>query len=80
MIKKIHEDDREIEALHWNDPDGSCFHAGMFECTKIVAYGEPGIHCDLSFFAVYTGDEIISRVPATQVQVSYKKKDKTNEQ
>ncbi len=78
MIKKIYEDDRAINGIHWNDSEGSCFIVGIFDCTKIVAYGERGLHYDTSFFAVYKGEEIISRVPATQVQVVYAEKEQTD--
>ena len=71
-MKKIHEDDREIKGIYWNDHDGSCLIVGQCGCTKIEAYAEGGMHCDISFLACYKGDEIFSKIPAWQVQINYK--------
>lgn len=46
---------------------------GQFGITKIEAYGENGMHCDLPWFRVYKGDVLIQRVNAKSVStVRYK--------
>ena len=70
---KITEDPRPIEALYWNDVDGNSLRIGRKGVTKIEAYGESGMHCDLPWLAVFKGDEIFSRVPAYQVEIHYQK-------
>lgn len=74
MIDQTHEDEREISSIYWNDDIGSEITVGVYGYTKIEAYGEGGMHCNISFLAIYKGDEIVSRVPAAQVQICYKEK------
>ncbi len=71
-IKQIHEDKREIRGLYFSDCEGTIIEIGCGKCTKIESYAENGPHCLISFLAVFEGDTIVSRVPASQVQVVYK--------
>lgn len=68
----IVDDKREIERIDWNDDQGG-FLVGSCGVTAIVAYGEPGPHCHLPWLAVYEGEQIRSRVPAEQVQITYRR-------
>ena len=72
VIKQIHEDEREIRSIYWNDCDGSCITVGQFGYTEIKAYAEGGMHCGISFLACCKDNIIVSRVPAWQVQIVYK--------
>ncbi len=68
-ICTIMKDEREIDSL-W---DGEWFvQVGIPNITRIRAYGEPGHMAMLPWFAVYNGDEILMRVPAHKVGVTYK--------
>lgn len=73
-VATILKDEREIEAIWFvNDPNGGGHMiAAGWPTTKIVAYGEPGPHCELPWFAVYHGEHIHARVPALHVTVVYK--------
>ena len=62
----IYDDPREIESIAgqigcWSTADGS----------RIVAYREHGQGDYVPYYAVYRGDEIVSRVPASFVAVHY---------
>ena len=71
----ILEDDREIRDIWVNDqqgwyPDHGC---SADTCTHIVAYGEPDKWCNVAWFAVYNGDDLVVRVPAYKCEtVRYK--------
>ena len=68
-IQGILDDKRPIASICWNTEDGA-----TYEATRgytIEAYGEPGIHCNLPYFAVSKDGVIICRVPAWQVSVHY---------
>ena len=70
-IKAIIDDKREIKSLQL--PDGEMIGVGNRGITKIVAYCEPGEYCGVPWFAVYTNNEILSRVNAKCVEsVIYK--------
>ena len=58
------EDTRDIKQISLGD---NWWAVGRDAVTKIVVYGENGMHCDLPWFAVYQGDEIVSRVNAAYV-------------
>ena len=70
-VDKILEDRRTIVGIYWNNEEGEHVRVGNFGYTRIVAYGECGMCCDIPWLAVYKGDELISRVPAWQVQIQY---------
>lgn len=76
-MKNILEDDREIKQVNFNNEDDE-YHAvgskGPFfkeECTKIEAYPERGMHCDIPFIAVYYDGELKRRIPAWKVEIVY---------
>ncbi len=75
-VPEILEDDREINAIWIDDQWGWVVEEPRVShdvCTGIIAYGEPGQHCLLPWFAVYNGDDIVARVPAQQcTEVHYK--------
>lgn len=63
-------DSRLITGIFWDDAAGSCFRVPE-SADRIEAYGEPGMHCDIPFLRVIKDGQVIFRVPAIQVQVSY---------
>jgi hypothetical protein len=68
----ILDDKRPIEGLYFMDSDCTSYQVGFNGVSAIKAYGEPGQHCMLPYFAVYDyGDNIITRIPAGMVQVTY---------
>ena len=70
-IKTIFNDKRVIESLQL--PDGAMIGVGDMGITKIVAYREFGEYSYVPWFAIYTNDEILSRVNAKCVEsVIYK--------
>ena len=70
MSHSVLTDDREISVIAWNNADDACYRA--INGVKIEAYGEPGMHCDIPYFAVKQNGIVIARVPAWQVSVHYK--------
>ena len=70
-IPDILNDEREIRCIGNPASDTWDYEIGRYGVTKIAAYGEPGMTCYLPEFAVYTGDEILARVPAWTVSVHY---------
>lgn len=73
-VTKISDDDREIESIHFDDPDGSSFSVTQRhqEIEKIVAYEEIGPSGPMPYLAVFKRGEIYSRVPAYMVHIYYK--------
>jgi hypothetical protein len=68
----ILDDKRTIAGLYFMDSDCTSYQAGSNGVSAIKAYGEPGQHCLLPYFAVYNCENnIISRIPAGMVQVVY---------
>lgn len=76
-MKTILEDDREIKQVNFNDEDDDYFAVGCKGaygsevCTKIEAYAERGLHCDIPYIAIYCGDRIKRRLPAHMVEIVY---------
>jgi len=71
MDSEIIKDEREILGLYFNDRDGTCYEAEHGNIIK--AYGELGPHCCIPFFSIEKDAVIIARVPASMVEVVYKK-------
>ncbi len=59
-------DARKIQQICLPD-DAGWWAVGREGITEIVPYGEKGMYCNLTWFAVYAGDEIVSRVNANCV-------------
>ena len=71
-VSSLLDDPRTIKSVHFNDEYGSQYEVGQQGCTKIEIYGEPGQpHCLVPWLAVYVSDEVLTRIPATMVQVVY---------
>jgi hypothetical protein len=70
-ITDILSDKRRIYGLYYAESDQGFHEVGVGGCTKIKAYGEPGPHCYLPFYAIYYDDVIKFRVPSTMVEVRY---------
>lgn len=68
-MKTILEDSRKIKGLFFNNNNESSYEA-VHGC-KITAYKEPGQYCYIPFFAIEINGEIVSRIPATMVEVCY---------
>lgn len=66
----IYDDPREIEMVLIPGVEDACWRVG-FGCDRIVAYREHGQADWVPYFAVYTGDEIMTRIPASLVVVDY---------
>ncbi len=69
-MSNILEDKREILALYG---ESICFaRVGVSEVTQILPYGEPALHCDMPWFAIYIEDWVVKRVNALCVcEVEY---------
>lgn len=65
------EDKRPIQAVFFNDEDNSSYQIGIFDCTKIEVYAEPGEYCSKPWIAVYRNEKIYTRIPANMVQIVY---------
>ena len=70
-VVEMIDDKRPITTVLFNDERGCMYQVGMRGCTKIVVYGEPGEFCMKPWVAVYAGEEILTRIPAGQVQIVY---------
>lgn len=64
-------DKRPIKVIEWDREDGSRCMVGECGVTAIVAYGEPGEYCLVPWLAVYKSDELVHRIPAGHVMISY---------
>lgn len=51
--------------------DGFAYAVGTNGVSRIVAYWENGMMAPVPWFAVFIGDEIMARVPAQMVFISY---------
>jgi hypothetical protein len=71
-IEQIYDDKREIESIHWDDAEESFIEVGDAGYTKILAYPEHAEFCNISYLAVYVGDEIKQRLRASTVRIIYK--------
>ena len=72
MSYSVITDERPIASICWNTEDGACYQASA--SIKIEAYGEPGMSCDITYFAVKENGIVLCRVPAWQVSVHYEVK------
>lgn len=68
----IYDDPRPITAV-WYEGDFGGWRVGdlAYNCTRIVAYKEHGQGDFVPWLAVYSGDEIIARIPASMVTIRY---------
>lgn len=71
----IYDDPREIASI-WFPGEGAggwqtARPDAHFGCSRIVAYREHGQGDYVPYYAVYRGEEIIARVPASFVAVHY---------
>jgi hypothetical protein len=66
---ELSRDLRAITGIFWEA--GGENRVGQNGVTKIEAYDENGSMSHVPWLAVFKGDEIVSRVPADQVMVSY---------
>lgn len=72
-IKTIIQDDREILIIHKSGDDQTdAYRVGHQGITKIVPYEENGQYCMLPFLAVYKGDVILARLPASDLFIQYR--------
>ena len=70
MESRILKDEREIDKLLYNNDFDEQWVAS--EDIKIKAYGEPREYCHVAFFEVEKDGVVVSRLPATMVEVLYK--------
>lgn len=69
MISKITEDKREIQKIWYGESSFSSI--GYEGITKIIAYDEYGQGSFTPWLAVYQQDQILCRVPAHMVVITY---------
>ena len=73
----ILEDERKILTIFIDGEDALYYttkphgKGKAWGCDEIRAYPEPGMHCNLPWFAVIKGGEISHRIPAGMVVVEY---------
>ena len=70
----IYDDPRPIDAIWFNsDPEGGGWSTSIrgYDCSRIVAYREHGQGDYVPYLAVYSGDDIIARVPVSAVSIHY---------
>lgn len=65
------EDQRPIKMVNDDRAGQNLAVVGQRGVTKIVCYGEPGEHCFKPWLAVYSGDEIISRMDPHGLTIYY---------
>ena len=66
---RIVKDTREITGVYFNNSEDSRYTKAM-GC-KITAYGEPREHCYVAFIEIEKEGKVISRFPATMVEIVY---------
>lgn len=66
---RILRDNRKIIGVYFNDLEGSCY--SVDHGYKITPYGEPREFCHIAFIEVEKDGEVVSRFPATMVQIAY---------
>ena len=71
MVIEMMADKRPIKMVLFNDEHGSQYEVGLQGCTSIEVYGEPVEYCNTPWVAVFMNGEIITRIPAGQVQIVY---------
>ena len=62
MSNTILEDKREIKSIQSSLIDSPEYCVGKYGITKIEAYGEPGMHCDLPWVRIFKSDEVVARI------------------
>ena len=69
IVTPMMADERLIEQLIFPGPNYDIIEVGeRTGYTRIVAYGEPGEHCYVPWFAIYRGDEVAQRVNGNMVE------------
>lgn len=68
-IIEMLDDKRPIDYLGGDIEHGAWYPSPEFE---IEVYGEPGMYCNLPYFAVKKEGVIVARIPAWQISVHYK--------
>lgn len=71
-IPKMLEDPRDIISVCFNFPEAGPFRVGS-NCSKIEAYGEQGEYCLVPWMALWDGDSIFLRIPASILTIEYRK-------
>lgn len=75
-IETILADTRTIQNIYFAD-DIHSYRVGQGGITKIVAYAEPALMCDIPWFAVYVGEDLLYRANAYSIStVEYAKENK----
>ena len=79
MIERIAEDKRLIAAIHKaGDHQTSDYRVGCKGVTAIIPYEEWGEHSMLTFMAIYSGEDIIARLSASNLHIYYMDAKATN--
>ena len=72
-IPLIYDDPRPISGIYYHGEDAGGYSVDMSGVTRISAYREHGQSDFTPFFAVFQGDHLQARVPASAVTVTYAK-------
>ena len=68
MLEMAIDDNRPIKSITTRGDGGVTWCVGHRDVTRIVAYGENGQEAAVTWFAVYTGDHLASRVNGAAVE------------
>ena len=71
--KDILQDEREVIAIGASLMDNPDWQVGRNNVTKIEVYAQSALYCDVPWFAVYVGEDIVARVNGLELAlVRYK--------
>ena len=71
MAETILKDKREIKSVTSSLIDSPEYCVGKYGITKIEAYGEPGMYCDLPWVRIFKGDEVVVRISCYELAGIY---------
>lgn len=67
--KDMLSDEREVVAIGASILDNPDWQVGKYNVTKIEMYAQSALYCDVPWFAVYVGDEIVARVNGLELAI-----------
>ena len=70
-ISELISDTRKIEAVYYDDAEGSHYKINETGVSDIVAYAEPGIYGIVPWLKIMVDRVVIARLPAWKVTVVY---------
>lgn len=71
-MDSLERDKRPIEGVYFGDEVTEGWTVGRGGITKIECYGEPALHSNTAWFAIYSGDNLRWRINGFKVtQITY---------